>query len=52
MCATQVVGTGGTHMGARKAGCVGWGQFQLLLQRKLSLVLRTGANGAQGSPAS
>lgn len=39
-------------MGARKAGCVGWGQFQLLLQRKLSLVLRTGANGAQGSPAS
>ena len=45
-CATQVVGTGGAHMEARKAGRVGWGQFRLLLQRKLSLVLRTGANGA------
>ena len=51
-CAAQVVGTGGAHMEARKAGRVGWGQFQLLLQRKLSLVLRTGANGAQGGPAS
>ena len=51
-CATQVVGTGGEHMEATKAGRVGWGQFQLLLQRKLSLVLRTGANGAQGGPDS
>lgn len=40
------------HTEARKAGRVGWGQFQLLLQRKLSLVLRTGANRAQGGPAS